>query len=279
MQITPRYDGPAIVSFADGVGCGDVGGAFMRQRRRLDAIFAALSDAEWAAPSRCEEWTVQDVAAHLDGANGFFQRSITAGLAGEPTRMLVGFDPKATPAAMVADVRSATPAETLAGLVESNDALCDLVGALDDEEWSTIAEAPAGLLPIRWLVHHALWDSWVHERDIGLPLGLTLTEEPDEVLACLRFVASFGPAVALTLGTATPAVLVVESTEPDSRFVVEVTDRVVVHDRPSADATVVLRDSAVNLVEALTARAPLTQAIPGDNRWLVDTLATVFEAN
>lgn len=282
MRITPRYDGPDIVTFAVGA---DVGEVFVRQRRRLEATFASLADGEWGVESRCEGWTVQDVAAHLDMVNQFFHMSIAAGLAGEPTRMLPGFDPKATPAAMVAGVGSVPPAETLAGLVESNDELCSLVGGLDDQGWTAIAEAPAGHLPISMAVHHALWDAWVHERDIGIPLGRSLVEDADEVVACLRFVASFGPAVALNLGTATatPAVLVVESTEPDCRLVIEVTDRVVVHDgsdgsAPAGDATLVLRDTGVALVEALSVRAPLPQPVPAEHRWLVDTVGQVFES-
>ena len=31
---------------------------------------------------------------------------------------------------------------------------------------------------MRLLASHALWDGWVHERDIALPLGLTPPEEP-----------------------------------------------------------------------------------------------------
>ena len=45
-----------------------------------------------------------------------------------------------------------------------------------------------------------------------------------------------------------------------------------------ADATVVLCDSAVNLLEALSVRGPLTGSVPAGHRWLVDTLAVVFEA-
>jgi hypothetical protein len=192
--------------------------------------------------------------------------------------VLEGFDPKTTPAAMVDAVSAKTPADTLAELVRSDDALCELVSGLDDQQWSTIAEGPPGLVPIRLLVHHALWDSWIHERDVGVPLGLEVAEEPEEVLACLRYVAGLVPAVAVALGTAKPAVMVLETTDPDGRVVVEVTDRVVVHDRPAADAAVVLRGSAVDLVESLSARAPLPDSVPPDHRWLVDTLATVFEA-
>ncbi|HLM65225.1 MAG TPA: maleylpyruvate isomerase family mycothiol-dependent enzyme [Acidimicrobiales bacterium] len=274
MQIVPRYDGPPIVTLQGGA---DVGQPFIRQRRRLQALLGSLSDDEWSAGSRCEGWTVQDVAAHLVGVNRFWHFSISAGLAGSATRVLAGFDPKATPAAMVDAVRSAAPAETLAELVESNDALCELVGELNDDQWSMIAEAPAGHLPIRLLVHHGLWDCWVHERDIALPLGLAVAEDADEVLACLRFVAALGPAFSLTSGSATAAALVLETTEPDGCVVVEVTDHVAVHDRPPAEPTVVLRDAAVDLVEALSFRAPLTHAVPADHRWLVVYLGEVFE--
>lgn len=274
MQIMPRYDGPPIITVAGG---NEVGEAFVRQRRRLHATLAELSDDAWRVQSRCDGWTVQDVAAHLAGVNRFWHGSITAGLAGTPTRLLAGFDPKATPAAMVDAVRSAAPAETLAEVVESGEALCDAVEALDDERWSTIAEAPAGHLPIRVLVHHALWDCWVHERDVVLPLGLAVSEDADEVMACLRFVAALGPAFALAAGTATAATLVLETTEPEACVVVEVSDHVAVHDRPAADGTVVLRGAAVDLVEALSARAPLRHAVPADHRWLVATLAEVFE--
>jgi uncharacterized protein (TIGR03083 family) len=275
MRLAPRYEGPTILTLA---GEGDVGRLFVQQRRRLEAIFASLGDDDWRAPTRCENWSVQDVGTHLDGVNGFFNSAIAAGLAGTPTRVLEGFDPKATPAAMVDAVSAKAPADTLAELVQSDDALCELVAGLDDQQWSTIAEGPPGFVPIRLLVHHALWDSWVHERDVGLPLGLAVAEEPEEVLACLQYVAGFGPAVALTLGKAKPAVMVLETTDADGCVTVEVTDRVVVHDRPPADADVVLCDSAVNLVEALSARAPLAGSVPADHRWLVDTLAMVFEA-
>jgi uncharacterized protein (TIGR03083 family) len=275
MRISPRYEGPTILEIAAG---GDVAEPFVRQRRRLEAIFASLSADDWSAPTRCENWRVQDVATHLDGVNGFFHSSIAAGLAGTPTRMLEGFDPKATPAAMVGGAPATTRADTLAELTRSNDALCELVAGLDTQQLSTIAEGPPGLVPIRLLVLHALWDCWVHERDVGLPLGLRVAEEPDEVLACLRYVAGFGPAVALALGKAKPAVLALETTDPDGWVVVEVTDRVVVHDQPPSDATVVVRDSAVNLVEALSVRAPIAGSVPADHRWLVDTLAVVFEA-
>jgi uncharacterized protein (TIGR03083 family) len=285
MKITPRYDGPPVLTLAAdarGGGAG-VGDGFLRQRHRFLGLLEALSDDDWRAPSRCEGWTVQDVAIHLEGVNRFWHLSITAGLAGEPTRFLADFDPKATPAAMVDAVGSPPPADTLAGLAASSEALCDAVAGLDDDQWSALAELPAGHLPIRLLVHHALWDCWVHERDVALPLGLPVAEEADEVMACLRFSAALGPAFAVDKGLSTPAALVLETTDPDGCVLVEVTDHVAVSDRSAADrpvdgATVVVRDTAVNLVEALSARAPLDYDVPDDHRWLLSTLGTIFES-
>ena len=93
MQIDPRYDGPAIVT----VGGRELAAAFVRQRQRLAATLESLSDDEWAAPSRCADWTVQDVATHLVTVNGFWRYSIASGLAGKPTRLLVDFDPRPRP--------------------------------------------------------------------------------------------------------------------------------------------------------------------------------------
>ena len=69
------------------------------------AALADLTDAEWAAPSRCDGWSVQDVVAHLAGVNGFWALSITKGREGEPTRYLTRFDPVDTPAQMVEAAR------------------------------------------------------------------------------------------------------------------------------------------------------------------------------
>jgi uncharacterized protein (TIGR03083 family) len=280
MEIVPRYEGPVILTV--GGDPAEVGAACVRQRQRLVATLAGLDVDAWRSPSRCAEWTVQDVAAHLAGVDQFWHWSIASGLAGTPTRLLEGFDPKSTPASTVDAARSATPdpADTLAALTERSRALCEIVAGLTGDQWATIAEAPAGHITVAGLVHHALWDCWVHERDIALPLGLDVTEEADEIAACLRFSAGLGPAFALQQGTSRPATLVVEATDPTVRMVVEVTDdRVVVDagDRRSDSATVVVRGDAVGLVEAFSARTPLDQDVPAEHRWLVGSLAVAFE--
>lgn len=182
MQIAPVYDRP-IVTVEGGPA---IAPAMVRQRRRLIDLLSRLSDEQWAAPSRCEEWRVQDVAAHLAGVDAFWTASISAGLAGSPTEFLRGFDPRATPAAMVASVAGKPPAETLAELSAATNALCDLVDGLDDDALSKLAESPPGHVAISDLLHHALWDAWIHERDIALPLDLSPDTVDDEVMASIE---------------------------------------------------------------------------------------------
>ncbi len=273
MQISPVYDRP-LVRFD---GAPPVGPALIRQRSRLVDVLSGLSDAQWVAPSRCEGWRVQDVAAHIISVDRFWHASISSGVAGTPTRYLVGFDPKATPAALVDAVRQKTPTETLEELRASSTAVCDLVEGLSPDEWSVLAESPLGHVSVAAVAHHALWDAWVHERDIVLPLGLAPTEEDDELLACLRNAAALNAAFALMAGVATPTTLVVESTEPEARIVLAVDESVQVCGDAVPPSAVVIGGRAVDLVEMLSTRVPFDQTVPDDKRWLLSGLADIFE--
>ena len=248
----------------------------VRQRQRLAKTLAELGDSEWSAPSRCEGWTVQDVVAHMITVNGFWQMSTTAGLAGTPTRVLENFDPAATPPLIIAPMRALSPAEVLEQFVASNDGYIDVISELDTDGWSTVGESPAGHVPIRLLAQHALWDCWVHERDIALPLGFTPPIEDDEVLSCLRYAAALSPAFAISNGEAIGGAFAVATTDPESRFVVEVGDSVAVRDGPQPAGAPCLRGDAVALVEALSIRAPLPDSTPTEWRQLLGGLETAF---
>ena len=158
-------------------------------------MLTALSDDQWTAPSRCDEWSVRDVVAHLVDVNKFWHGSITAGVAGTPTRLLAGFDPAATPSMLVDWMHALNFGEVFEQFVTTSDSLLDDVEQLTDEQWTATAESPVGHVAIRLLVQHALWDCWIHERDIAMPLGIAMADEPDEVASCLRYAAAASPAV------------------------------------------------------------------------------------
>jgi len=275
MLVSPRYDGPPIISIAGAPD--DQLAPVVRQRRRLEAMLVDLSDNDWSSASRCDGWTVQDVVSHIVGVNDFWAASVRAGLAGVPTRMLTGFDPATTPPLMVAPMRELTPGEVLDRFVASNDAFLGVIGELDDGGWVMLAESPAGHVPIRLIACHAFWDCWIHERDIACPLGLTPPAEPDEVESCLRYAAAVSPALAIGAGLTFAEVLAVEANDPSSSFVLDVGESVAVRDDVAPREAPCLRGDAVALVEELSLRAPLPASTPTEWLRLLDGLATAFD--
>jgi len=274
MLVSPRYEGPPIISIAGAAD--DQLAPVVRQRQRFEAMLVDLSHDDWNSASRCDQWTVQDVVAHVVGVNAFWHASVLAGLAGAPTRVLTGFDPAATPALMVSAMRELAPEDVLDQFVTSNHAFLEVVGELDDGGWATLAETPAGHVPIRLLAAHALWDCWIHERDVALPLGLAPATDPDEVLSCLRYVAAVSPAFAISSGHGFAKEFAVEATDPTLNFVLDVGESVAVRDGVAPPEAPRLRGDAVALVEALSLRAPLPSSTPIEWVRLLEGLATAF---
>jgi uncharacterized protein (TIGR03083 family) len=277
MQLTPRYGAQPVITL-DGSPAA-IAGPLIRQRRRLATALASFTDEQWSHPSRCAGWSNRDVIVHLDSTNTFWSMSIAAGVHGEPTRFLATFDPVASPAQLVAGSGDVSTGEVLARFVASTDALVGLCSSLDHAGWSAAAEAPPGHVSVSAVAHHALWDSWVHERDVLVPLGLAPEPEADEVAACLRYVAALGPALALNRGAAGSGVLAIDATGPDVVVVVDIGDQVVVRAGAAGAPTAELRlaGDAVELLEALSVRRPLSQLIPAESAWMLRGLSDTFD--
>ena len=275
MLLTPLYDTPSLLRF-DLPG-GDPAVPVLRQRRRFATFLGGLDDHAWAAPSRCEAWSAKDVVAHLVSTNQFWAFSIDSARRGAPTRFLSSFDPVTSPAELVDATRSQDAAEILAAFVDTTEAMAAVMADIDDDGWSTLGEAPPGHVPLRAVALHALWDAWVHERDVMLPLGFDQTEEPDEIVGCLTYAAALGPALALATGLSRPGAIAVGATGPDTEFVVEVGERVLVRAGYPPEGALHLTGSAIDLLEALSFRGPMPCAVPDEHRWLVSGLARVFD--
>ena len=274
MLLSPRYDGDPLLT----VEVRDPGPhPLLQQRERLGAQLQGLTDDEWHAPSRCEAWTAQDVITHLNTTNGFWGLSIRQALAGEPTRFLATFDPVASPAQMVEGSAKVSPEQTLTEYLDGVADLFALVDGLDSSDWDRVGEAPPGHVPLWLLADHALWDCWVHERDVLLPLGRSTVEDDAEVLTCLRYAAGLGRAFVLQTGGATRGAAEVVVTGPDTRFVVEAgVDQVRVHDGPAPDGARSAELPAVVLLEMLSMR-DVAEPVPETVEWLTAGLATVFD--
>ena len=274
MLLTPRYDAPPIIAVEPRLpGAHPV----VQQRRRLEALLDDLRDDEWLQPSRCDAWSVQDVVTHLVSTNQFWTLSITQALAGEPTRFLASFDPVASPAQLVDSTRGTPPADTLAAFRSSNGEMLDAIEAIDDTAWDSVGEAPPGHVPVWLVADHALWDCWVHERDIALPLGRPPVEDPREVLTCLRYAAGLGQAFEVGQGDGAGGTAVLEVTDPDARIVVSaVAEQVRVHEGDAPADAPVARLAAVPALEMLS-RREAGAAVPDTITWLAAGVAIVFD--
>ena len=275
MQLMPRYDAPPVLSL-DGPP-GAIAVPAIRQQRRLVDTLAGLTAEQWEHPSRCDGWTARDVAVHLHSVHGFWAFSTAQGIKGEPTRFLATFDPVASPSQMVAAAPAIAPSELVEQLRASTAALEAQWSSFGDAEWNALAEAPPGHIGISALVHHALWDSWIHERDILLPLGIIPAVEDDEVAASLRYVAALGPAFGLCRGSTQRGSFAIDAGLVQA--VIDIGDAVQVRSGASADPAFVLGGDPVELLEVLSFRAPWNLAPPADSAWMLTGLGQTFDVD
>ena len=276
MLLAPRYDGPTVLSI-DG-DPSDQLAPICRQHRRMQATLAELSADQWATHSRCEGWSVRDVASHLIDVNSFWRASVLAGLAGNPTRFLASFDPAATPPLLVERMSSLTTDDVLDQFVTTSEAFLAVLEGLTEREWSTLAESPAGHVPVRLVTGHALWDSWIHERDIIIPLDIDPVVEDDEVRSCLRYAAAVSPVLGFGVGRSVAGTFAVHATNPEMRFVLDIGDGVSVREA-TVEGAPCLEGDAVSLIESLSLRAPLPASAPRVWMQAIGGLQTVFDAS
>lgn len=276
MQLNPSYGPEPLVSLSGDPSA--IAGPANRQRQRLADTLAELDEQQWQQQSRCSEWTSRDVISHLAGTNDFWTMSIQAGIAGEPTEILAAFDPVVTPAQLV-EAGPQTSEEVLAAFSASATRLNDLLISLTSDDWNALAEAPPGHISVSALVHHALWDSWIHERDVLLPLGIPAIEEDDEVLASLRYVVGLSPSLALTqLGDdeAPSGAVQINTTNPEATLLVRVNGRVTVTD-DGEDGVPSISGDAVEMLETLSFRRPWDITVSADVSWMFGGLTRAFD--
>lgn len=234
---------------------------FADQQERLVPVLDGFTDDEWRSPSRNPGWTVHQTMQHVAGVRLEIARVNDGG----PRTWSADFDPNRSPQEDIDRRATETPTETVRGHREATDRL---LGQLADrsgseEQRPMLWGEPADF---RLFYLHLHWDSWVHERDMLLPLG-----RPHEVDAeSTRFALAYGLLIAgvgvrmagqdLEATIATPAIGDVALTVTPDEIAVEV-DAVGGGGRHHAS-------DAGALVDALSGRGDLAAALdaPDDVR-------------
>ena len=115
----------------------------------------------WGSPSLCPAWTVGDVVLHVT--------TIESALVG----WRPGDDsPFAAMPAIAAELGKLDAADLLARWDEVTAARMDELADMDDEQWDAPSLTPVGPGTYDRFMRIRVFDIWVHERDIRVPLGI-----------------------------------------------------------------------------------------------------------
>jgi uncharacterized protein (TIGR03083 family) len=168
---------------------------FGGQRQRFAAVLRGFGSSDWAAPTRCAEWSAQDVVRHLCDAN---MKAIAMGPDDRTLDRAAGFDPRVTPRQWLAASAGEPPDATLSRFVATTKERLAADRARLAQGRRFEVRLPYG--SVDWKVRelHGFWDSWVHERDVLLARG---TEHPTDGEAT-RYAAAYGLFIAATVAAA-----------------------------------------------------------------------------
>src|SRR5687767_1606438 len=137
----------------------EVVAGFQDELVRFADLVRSINSEDWRAASRCEGWTVQDVAAHVTGqladiVNGRFD----------------GLGTPEVTERQVVERRDKTPDEIADELTDVAKVGADILASFDDAAWA--GPAPAGLPGTLGAGVEGLWmDAWVHADDIRQAIG------------------------------------------------------------------------------------------------------------
>jgi uncharacterized protein (TIGR03083 family) len=172
---------------------------FGRQRQRFAAVLHRFGPGDWAAPTRCTDWSAHHVVRHLCDGNAIIKAWVTC--TGHSTLdVTAGFDPRITPRTWPTLSAGGSPGATLSRFVATTEELLALTRARLTQNRSFDIRLPYG--PMAWTVGilHAFWDSWLHERDVLLARGREHPTDGDATLYASAYGVFIATAVASMFG-------------------------------------------------------------------------------
>jgi hypothetical protein len=183
------------VSIGDGLSldADELGGLLGGHHQRLVDTWQGFAPVQWESQSRNKEWSVHHTVRHVADA---MERAATA-VSGEPALGEDDFDPRSTPDAWLTTSDGESPVDTIERFTAASTAfragIGDRLAAGDNAHDRTVYGSA------HWTVNvaHVLWDSWLHERDVLLPLGLPApsTEEEERLVGLYGLLMALVPSM------------------------------------------------------------------------------------
>jgi uncharacterized protein (TIGR03083 family) len=224
----------------------------------IGALATRLTADQWAAPSLCPDWTVQGVFAHLTAIEEVLLGWWPSGPEDPP--------PFAAIPPIHAELSSAPTDAAIACFTAVVDRRRVELAAMDDPAFATPCMTPVGRATYGRFMAIRVFDCWVHERDIRVPLGLDGDDGgPEAVMALDEVRGSLGYIVGKRIGVPDGSGIAFHLTGPvETSLFVRVDGRAaVVDDLPAPDVTLTT-DSVTFMLLACGRIDP--EAAVGDGR-------------
>ena len=168
---------------------------FGTQRQRFVTVLRGFGPEDWAAPTRCADWSAHDVVRHLCDCN-----AVAAGTDDHALDLTAGFDPRITPRGWPSVSADQSPGASFSRFLATTDELLALSRDRLAQRLRFDVCLPYG--PMDWtiLVLHAFWDSWLHERDVVLARGREHPTDADATFYATTYGVFIAAAVASMFG-------------------------------------------------------------------------------
>ena len=136
-----------------------VADGLLEELDRFEQLVRSIDEKEWDRPSRCEGWTVGDVARHVVG-----------GMADVAAGRVDGLGSPEVTARQVAERAGRSPAEIADECAGVRKAAAGMLPMFDDDAWA--GPSPGGYDGSLGDGVEALWyDAWLHGEDIRAGIG------------------------------------------------------------------------------------------------------------
>jgi uncharacterized protein (TIGR03083 family) len=139
------------------------------EMRRLEAFLGTLSHEDWQRSSRCDQWTVADVVAHLTAmAQDCAPRIVRAlhGDASPPQAPPVAGQAAAAIAHHAIAMRQRLGADLLPTFITAERAFHETLATIGPADWDKLCYHPQGNVSIGWTVGAHITEHTVHGWDI-----------------------------------------------------------------------------------------------------------------
>jgi uncharacterized protein (TIGR03083 family) len=245
---------------------------FTRQRQRFAAVLAGFTPGDWAARTRCADWSAHDVVRHLCDCN-----AILCCADQHVLDVAAGFDPRTSPRQWPAILASEAPDATLGRFLDTTGEMLALAHSRLDRGQRYDVRLPYG--PMNWtvLVLHGFWDSWLHERDILLARGREHPADADAIAYATGYGLFIAAAVAPMSGSPVRHQQLTLSGEGGGVFDLDTQDGVTL----TVTRAAVAGPPAADVTDALGGRAPIPAVLgdlPASTRAALSHMANFFNA-